>query len=277
MEWIPAISTSVVLGFVLWLGRGLITTRLTKSVQHEFDGKLESLRTELRNSEEVFRADLRAKEAEITVLRSGAMTSMASRQTAVDKRRLEAIEQIWSGFVALGPAKRIMIMLSGFNFDRVFAEVPHNKELRQVFKVAGAGLDENSIDFGTPLKARPFVSPMAWALYSAYQAIVMQAVAKLRLAELGVGNKQLIDTEDTKKLVKAALPYLDAYIDENGDSVYHLLLEILEVNLLVEFRKMMSGEEDDKETVDRAAKIVEAANLVKSSTLRGTVQSEVSS
>lgn len=73
-----------------WLARNLILTRLKATVQHEFDGKLEALRTDLRKSEESFRADLRAKETDIQVLRSGALSGMASRQATLDKRRLQA-------------------------------------------------------------------------------------------------------------------------------------------------------------------------------------------
>ncbi len=54
--------------------RSLISTRLTKSVQHEFDEKLETLKTTLRKSEESFKADLRFKEIQIEALRGGAMT-----------------------------------------------------------------------------------------------------------------------------------------------------------------------------------------------------------
>lgn len=115
---------------------------------------------------------------------------------------------------------------------------------------------------------------MAWALFSAYQAIVMQAVATLRLIELGIGDKDLLDKEKVKKLVKAALPNYEAYIEEHGDKVFHLLLDILEASLLDEFRKMMAGEEDDKEAVERAAKIVEAANSVTNSTRHGSLSTD---
>ena len=262
MEWLPSISTTAILALVLWLARNLIATRLTKSVQYEFDIKVESLRAELRKNEEVFRADLRAKESEIAVLRSGAITAMASRQIALDKRRLDAIDQLWSAFIALGPAKWILLSMSGFNLDKVFERAPHDEKLRDFFKQIGAGFDDKKIDSSVSEKARPFVSPMAWALFSAYQAIVMQAVAKLRLIQFGIGEKSLLDTERTKKLIKTALPYWEEYIEEHGDSAYHLLLDTLETNLLDEFRKMMAGEEDDKDAVERAAKIVEAANSV---------------
>lgn len=269
MEWIPSISTSAILALILWLARKLIATRLTKSVQHEFDSKLESLRGELRKNEEMFKADLRAKEAEIGILRSGAMTAMASRQVAFDKRRLEAIDQLWSAYIDLGPAKWILLAMSGYNLDKVFERAPHEPKLREVFKLTGAGFDEKKIDSRVAQRARPFVSPMAWALFSAYQAILMQAVATHRLIELGMG-KVLLDQDSVKKLVKTALPSYDAFIEEHGNKCFHLLIDILESNLLDEFRKMMAGEEDNKEAVERAAKIVEVANSVTNSTRQGS-------
>lgn len=275
MEWLPSISTTAILALALWLARNLIATRLTKSVQHEFDTKLESLRTELRKNEELFRADLRAKETEIAVLRSGAMTAMASRQVAFDKRRLDAIDQLWSAFIALGPAKGILVLMSGFNLDKVFERAPHEEKLREVFKQIGTGFDEKKIDFSVSEKARPFVSPMAWALFSAYQAIVLQAVAKLRLIQFGFGNMDLLDKDGIKKLVKVALPLYEAYIEEHGDKGYYLLLETLETKLLEELRKMMAGEEDDKEAVERAAKIVEVANSVITSTKQGSMPPDI--
>jgi hypothetical protein len=80
INWIPAVSTTSLLALALWLMRSLIVTRLKRSVQHEFDTKLEILRTELRNSEELFKAELRAKDAQIELLRSGAISGLASRQ-----------------------------------------------------------------------------------------------------------------------------------------------------------------------------------------------------
>lgn len=73
LDWIPAISTSSLLVVAIWLMRSVITTRLTKSVQYEFDKKLEVLRTDQRKSEEAFKADLRAKDAQTDLFRSGAI------------------------------------------------------------------------------------------------------------------------------------------------------------------------------------------------------------
>lgn len=107
ISWLPSVTTTALLALALWLGRNLIATRLVKSVEHEFNTKLESLRAELRKNEELFKADLRSKEAEIAALRGGAMTAMASRQVALDKRQLDAVDQI-------GPHLRLLDLPSTY-------------------------------------------------------------------------------------------------------------------------------------------------------------------
>ncbi len=94
VPWVTSITTTSVFAGILYLCRKLIETRLTHSVKHEFDKKLE-----------LVRADLRSKEVEIAALRGGALSAMASRQITLDKRRLEAVDQLWMAVTALAPAK----------------------------------------------------------------------------------------------------------------------------------------------------------------------------
>ena len=63
--WIPAGATTGSFAVILWLCRSLISTRLTKSVENEFNRKLENVK-----------AELRTKEAQIDALRSGAMSGL---------------------------------------------------------------------------------------------------------------------------------------------------------------------------------------------------------
>jgi hypothetical protein len=110
-DWIPAISTTSLLAAVLWLLRSVISTRLRASVQHEFYQKVEALKTDLRKSEESFKADLRSKESQIEALRSGALSGLASRKAAIDARRIQAVDQLWAALQALGPAKSVSEIL----------------------------------------------------------------------------------------------------------------------------------------------------------------------
>ena len=91
MNWIPALSTTSLLVIMLWLFRKIISAYLTNIVRHEYDKKIESLRTTLRQSEESFKAELMAKESQIDALRSGALSGIVNRQAAFYERQIVAV------------------------------------------------------------------------------------------------------------------------------------------------------------------------------------------
>ena len=251
VSWLPSIATTSLLALALWLGRNLIATRLTKSVEYEFNTKLESLR-----------AELRSKEAEIAALRGGAMTAMASRQIALDKRRLEAVDQLWSTLTALGPAKYVSSLMAVVKFEPAAEYAAKDAKVREMFTMMSAGFDPNKLDLSGAAKARPFVSPMAWALFSAYQAIAMQAVMRLQIIKSGIGAKDLLDKNAVSKLVKTTLPHQASYVNEYGEAGYHHLLEELEGRLLKEFQKTLAGAEADKASIEQAAEILKQSNEI---------------
>lgn len=269
--WIPSITTTSLLAVALWLGRNVIKTRLTKSVEHEFNTKLEALRSEFRQREELLKADLRSKETDIATLRSGVMDAMASRHMAMDKRRLEAVDQLWSAVTAQAPAKAVASFMAVLKFEAVAEEAARNREFRQIFEAMGLGCDPKTFDLSGAAKARPFVSSMAWALYSAYSAIAGVAVIKLQAIKSGIGAKDFSSKEVVAKLVKAALPHRSRYIDEHGDVAYYYLLDELEQRLLEECRKMLAGEETDKTGLERAAEIVKLSTQLSESSREGAL------
>ena len=208
--WIPSIVTTGALAFAVWFGRELISTWLLKNVAHKFNEKLEAVRVDFREKEKVLEANLQLRENEIRDLRSGAMTAMASRQMALDKRRLDAVDQLWSSMVALSRAKNISSLMTAVNFDAASEEATRNPRVREAFTKMGAAFEPKRLDLSGAEKARPFVSPRAWALFSPYQAIVIQAVVKLEIIKSGIGFSDLLEKE---AVVKVALPHLSEFID----------------------------------------------------------------
>jgi len=262
LDWIPAISTTGLLGAALWLFRSVISTRLAKSVQHEFDNKLETIRASLRNSEESFKADLRSKETQIIALRSGALAGLVSRQTVLDKRRIEAVDQLWSGITALAPAKAASATMAVINFEAAAQAAAKNPKAREMFAAIAAPFDIQKIQLGNALTARPFVSQFAWAIFSAYQAIVFFAVFQLNMLKIGIDLPKALDTDAVMNLIKVALPDQAEYITKQGAGAFHYLLDLLEFRLLEELKKMLQGDESDKATVEQAAAIVKEAERV---------------
>jgi len=269
IDWLLSTGfTTTLLGLAAFLARNLILARLKASVEHEFNAKLEALRTDLRKSEESFKADLRAKETQIEVLRSGALSGLASRQAALDKRRLEAIEQLWVGVEKLQPLKFASSMMASFDFTKSLQMASQDQKVRDFFSTLGKGFGPDKLEKLDAHKARPFVSEIAWALFAAYQAILYHALVQLQMLQVGADLK-ILNVEHVTKLAKAALPSYADYIDKVGSAGYYYMLEPLEAELLKELQRMMRGEESDKSSVELAVRImkeVASVNLASSAT-----------
>jgi hypothetical protein len=261
-DWFPALTTTGLLGFALWLSRTLISTRLKESVKSEFDEKLEGIRTSFRNSEELFKADLRAKEAQLEALKNSAMSGLTSRQAELDKRRIKAVEQLWSMVIDLSPAKRISANMTLLKYDNLLEEAPKNPKVQEFVSIFGSAKDViGKMNKDNAAKVRPFVSDIAWALFSAYHATVSIAVIRLGLLQRGI-EKDLVDVKAVAELLKTALPHQADFIDNHDASAYHHLLDELENFLLWELRNTLRGVASDKESIEQAAEIIKVSNRV---------------
>lgn len=169
----------------------------------------------------------------------------------------------------LARAKGVSLITSLFTSNpALLKEAAGNRQVRQLLEAAGAGLHSEQLDLSAAAKARPFVSSMAWALFSAYQAIAVQGLIKLQAIKSGI-SKEVTNKQAVAKLVKAALPHRTEYVDRYGDAAYHSLLDELEQRLLDEFQNMLAGREADKASVEKAAEILKVSKDVMDSTKEG--------
>lgn len=270
LEFILSTLTSTILiAWVVYLLRGLIITRLKKSVQNEFDSKLAVLTSQLRTSEEAFKADIKRKEGEILALQGGAIQSRLSRQATVDKRRLEAIDQLWGAVYELSWAKALSAQVSILKGEAISKEVARNPKAKELF--AMWKIDETRYEKAgqSGQKARPFITQVAWAYFAAYQAILMHAVAFMKMLQMGIDGHQFMNSENLIKLIKTALPHHSAYIDQHGPNAAYYLLDQLENSLLEEFKRMLDGVETDMTEIARAKQILIEASRVNSENSEG--------
>ena len=253
-DWIPALTTSSLLGALIWLSKSLVATRLKNSVKSEFDTKLEVLRSQLKD-----------KGSEIEALRSGAMSGLITRQGMLYQRKLEAIDQIWSATKELEKAKYISGTLSSLKFEACAKESARNPEFRELIGTIGGNFDLNQIDVSGAALARPFLTPLAWAYYSAYSSVIMLAYSKMQILKVGLDDVgQLLNFENTNNLLKTVLPAHTEYIDKYGSSAHYYLLDEIEQLLLIELKNIQDGHESDRENARRAADITKEVEKVRS-------------
>lgn len=254
-DWLP----TALLAAALWLCRNLIATRLVRSVQHEFDQKLANLNSQLRANEELVKADLRSKEAAIAVLQGAPISGMAARQAITDKRRIEAVDQIWEAVHGLGFAKVASQWMAVIKFEAALKEAARNPDFRRVFAAIAAPEDGGAAAFALATKARPHISQLAWAYFSAWQAIVLHATVQIKLLQVGLDAPETIESKGVINLVSVALPHRAAYIREHGPGAAYHLLEELETNLLDDLRQTLEGKKLDITNVQRANEIQKEA------------------
>jgi hypothetical protein len=248
-------------GVAVFAGRNLLKAWIESGVEYRFNSRLEELRADLRRSEEELKSQLRIKETEITALRDGVLSGRTQRQALVDKRRIEAVEKLWSGIVALTPYKGLSATIATVNVDAL-AKRSDDPKIQQYIAIVSSPIkrDPEALSNNPAKNERPFVSALAWAYFFAYMTIVSIAFASLKLAEIGTQNlSELFARDSIRNLLKAVLPHQSEFIDRNEPNTYHYLLDEIELKLLTELQKILRGEDQDSAGIEQAARIMEMA------------------
>lgn len=247
IDWIPALSSTSALGIVIYLSRNLIITRLKNAVKHEYDSKLELLKSDLSN-----------KEKEIDSLRNLGLGSFQQRQSLLFERQLSAIELLWNSTCKLNIGRSLSEMMLRVNADAVSESIGHDKKLQDFFKIISTHCDTEKMASVDPAPARPFVSKLAWAYYSAYSAIIWHYVLQAKLFEHGLGIR-FLDEEKITKLVGSALPHQSQFIEKFGVSAFGHLLDELQNKILIEIDSTLNGISIDQNRLQKAAEIQKIA------------------
>ena len=243
--WIATVTVATVIGMLSWLMRNLILTRLTKAVSFEFDKKLEILRSEISR-----------KQNQIDALQGGALSAQLSRRNSLFEKRVKAVEQIWEAVTNLSAAKGLARTLLAIKFDSALEKAEKDDKARELFRTMGGNIG--------PLRqecvsaSRIFASPLAWALYEAYKAILVHSFLRFELLKQGLNQQDIIDTDGVMNVVAAVLPEMADAIRKNGPEALPTLIETLEERLVDALRLMLDNEEDDQRALASAKRITDA-------------------
>lgn len=260
---ISAAGGAALLGLLLLLGRKWLTATVEHAVRSSFEQDLERVRADLRMSEERLKSSLRDREAEIDSVRSNVLSGRSELVGILHKRRLVAVEKIWSATVQLSRIQMPAMMLSVLKVENVSKQISRNVELQKFF---GAIVPDEMLKSVGNIRAeeeRPFVSELAWALFSAYNAIVVTGLTHIKILSIGIeDSEKLIEDSKIKDLVKAVLPHQANWLDTHGPSAAYHLLEEIRNKLLQQLRTDVDSPELDKEHALRSASIMQHVNQI---------------
>ncbi|WP_211831001.1 hypothetical protein [Kistimonas asteriae] len=260
LDWLPAGVTTSVLVVVLFFMRNYFAEWVKKSVSAHYDKELTVLSSDLRKSEAQFQAEINARDKQIAAIRDGALSSLHSREMVLYQEKVSAVRQFWECVNSLGPAKNVSSLMAVIKYDE-FLKATRDNPLYVVVATALDHVDVSRLSTSLADSARPFVTPLLWAYFSAYRTILLNAVMRVQFLKSGSGE-DFTNIESIKNVVKEVLPHQKEFIDNNNLEVLFYLVEELEECILAEMKNILDGEAISTKNIEQASKINKAVQTV---------------
>lgn len=272
--WIASIISAVmasgtvvaVFGYVLAVP---YKSAVENAVRTKFEKDLEAVRSDFRRDEERLRADIRRGEDELNALRSGALANLTTRQAELGRRRLQALEAVWSSVVDMGRLKWGVRIAQALKFDALLDATKGSGsqalKLREfIGTIAGPSGDLRTLtDLVGADKERPFVPPLVWAVYAAYRTIMYWPPIMFAAIKAGAGTDVISPPDEMMKMLKEVLPHQSDYIDQWRESSFALLVDELELKLLTLIKDAVEKPGDDRDQIEQAENILKAVEALK--------------
>lgn len=265
--WIPAVAVQAVVAVLFLFFRDRLSEWFAGAIRYRYDAKLEELRSDLSRQADAYHAQTKARDQELASLREGALSALLSRQSGLDQRRLEAVDRLWCHAVKHAKRKSLVIMLSYLDMNKMSKLASGRSQEAKSFQEFGEGLWkafnlEDGLTTEDAAHERPFVTPIAWALYSAYSTICSLPVMQLAVLKSGFESEGMLDDKAMILVVKAALPDHTELLNKFGTKSFPHLLPLLEQRLLNELLSGLDAHARPMERIQQAADILEAVDKV---------------
>jgi hypothetical protein len=238
-----AASSVVALGLRTW-----IKATIEKAVDAKFERELEGVRS-----------DLRLKEAKITSLQSNVLGGKSARRAILDKRRLEALENLWSAALKLDQFQWAAKQVSILKLDELEKRAVHDPKVRQFLTIMGsdpADLKEKLGGLGSAQKERLFVPTFAWKVFEAYQGVLVYCYARLSAIATGLGDtEKLLSHEKMIEAIKEVMPHLSAFLDQFGVTGAANVVDPLRELLLQTIVASFDAEEGDEKNLSELVRM----------------------
>ncbi|WP_417463949.1 hypothetical protein [Kordiimonas sp.] len=267
VDW-PLVNSfaTATIGFIIGIGGKAM---IEKFIQHELDKKLEIHRTQTVR-----------REAEVAALREMSLSRQSSRNDALDKRRLEALDKIWCTVVELMPFEHLAKMCERIDMDaalKISAGGGHDSIGVKAF--ADTLLKSHKIEdckpSYQPYAERPYLSPMVWAMYSAYAQSVKYPAVQLHTIRAGLEAEILADPQTLLDMIKVALPGQAKFVDKYGSNAICFLVHDLKEALLVEINNSLDTSKIDEQGLEIAVKVIEAVNKASQTPVDGEIPEKI--
>jgi hypothetical protein len=260
-------ASGALAAFLIWLSREWISARLKASIQHEYDQKLESLKSQLKAQSDVALVELRASVERHASLLAVAHSSFAEGQKAAMERKLTAVDTLWDRLLRL---RASLPPILGF-IDILTVDEYTGIKNHPTFEALSRGWSMEKITqlMDTEVeRVRPYVGEYTWAVFYSYQAVMLRIVFLLHAGRDDAAKLEWHKDSGTCSLIEAVLPAAEmAEFDTTRFGKVTWLQRRLEARILAATRKVVSGEEFSADVLDQARLIQQKAAQILAATV----------
>ncbi len=259
---VPAATSFAASGLLLWLFKEWIGTRLKGSIQHEYDRKIETYRTQLKAEQELAVLDIKTAVARDAAFYATAHASFAEGQKASMERKLNAIDRLWGCILklraTLPPVVGFMDILTvdeykGAKEHPTFRELTKDLSLESITALVTQDIEE----------VRPYVGEYTWSVFFCYQAIMLRMLFLLNLGRTDAEKMEWHKDAGIRQLMEAVLtPEELTQFTQATFGKVSWLRQRLEAKILASAQKIISGESFGAESIEQARRIQERIGSV---------------
>jgi hypothetical protein len=253
-----SLVTTGLLSFVGFLLRTVILERLRRAISHEYDEKLEQLKSENQKVLD----ELRSARAEQQAFRAMAMSLMTSTRTSTMDKRVAAIERLWTSMLDIRlNLPGLVAVLDLVGWDTSHLTDPALNDLKKIDVLTA--LKPQLESTAQVSRMRPFLGDQLFSLYDATQSILGRAVSTT-ISSLQQGQlRKWYDEEDTQKLLHAVLSQDEsAQFARMKQGQMDWVFRLLQSKVVAEIQRELSGLPAAEQALANAARILESTSAM---------------
>lgn len=263
-DWIKAALASTGVSSLLlialgWLVRTWLSERLTASIQHEFDEKLEVLRAQHDGDLERLRHELSSQQA----IPAAATAAMLSARAAAHDRTLDAVQDLWQRVLRIRDLVAERLPPLAFMTREDILKLPIPLLSREEIRQALAEWCSSEIASPAIESSRPLVGDVLWSYFFAYRAFTGRTCMLYAGCAPGgfrAGHTFFLDDDHCRRILESVLsPAEMSEIEQSAVGAFAKASGLLEQRISLEARKVITGGSSAEGALEQARDIMEAS------------------
>lgn len=248
-KWLSAVFTSLgITGVIGLFWRDSIGRFFTKSVDYQFEKKMEK-----------FKSDIRGNEKELEQMRAYLSSARSGRDALLQRKKFESAENLIKARRYLNEFNLAVTYMQMFKIEAFYENINDPKiqgvidALIKPLKLDEKAAEYKNFDLDTP---RLYLSDKTMKVFDVYSGIVMISISTLKMLEVkDKGASNIVSYKNIIKDIIDLLPHTKEGFEKHGDSFAFQFHGYFRRELLTEIKNELTGDNTMVRDTELAAEL----------------------